>query len=175
MASRNSLRKVGVTRTCPTCGQEVADLARFCSNCGSALVDLSEEPPQSATGSMDTPVGSTGPLPSTEPGSLGAVAPGKAMLIVRSGPTEGTAFLLTSDVTTIGRSDSANVMLDDVTVSRRHAEITRSPEGWLLRDANSLNGTYVNRTLIDEVTLQGGDEVQIGKYRFAFLVGGGHG
>ena len=164
-----------MTRTCPKCGQEVADLARFCSNCGTALVDLSDEAAQAATGTMDTPVGATGPLPSAEPGSLGAVGPGKAMLIVRSGPTEGTAFLLNRDVTTIGRADTANVMLDDVTVSRRHAEITRTPEGWVLRDANSLNGTYVNRTLIDHVVLHGGDEVQIGKYRFAFLVGGGQG
>jgi hypothetical protein len=160
-----------VTRTCPTCGQEVADLARFCSNCGSALVDLSPDAPVAATGTMDVPVGGTGPIGSSESGSLGAVAPGKAMLIVRSGPSEGTSFLLTADTTTIGRADSVDVMLDDVTVSRRHAELIRSPEGWVLRDSGSLNGTYVNRTLIDQVVLHAGDEVQIGKYRFVFLVG----
>lgn len=164
-----------MTRTCPKCGQEVADLARFCSNCGTALVDLSGESEQAVTGSMDVPVGSTGPIGATETGSLGAVAPGKAMLIVRSGPSEGTSFLLTSERTSIGRADSADVMLDDVTVSRRHAELVRSPEGWMLRDAGSLNGTYVNRRIINQVMLHGGDEVQIGKYRFVFLVGGGQG
>jgi FHA domain/zinc-ribbon domain len=164
-----------VTRMCPSCGQEVADLARFCSNCGTALVDLSEGTPGGATGTMDLPVTSTGPLGSAESAPLGAVAPGKAMLIVRSGPSEGTSFLLTADTTSIGRADSADVLLDDVTVSRRHAEVIRSPQGWVLRDSGSLNGTYVNRTLIDQVVLQGGDEVQIGKYRFVFLVGGGQG
>ena len=99
-----------MTRTCPTCDQEVADLARFCSNCGTALVDLSTDSPQAATGTMDVPVGSTGPLGTAESGSLGAVAPGKAMLIVRSGPSEGTSFLLTADTTSIGRADSADVM-----------------------------------------------------------------
>ena len=164
-----------MTRTCPTCGHEVADLARFCSNCGTALVDLSAESPEASTGSMEEPVGSTGLLGTVESGSLGAVAPGKAMLIVRSGPSEGTSFLLSGDTTSIGRHDNADVMLDDVTVSRRHAELFRTPEGWTLRDSGSLNGTYVNRTLIDQAVLHGGDEVQIGKYRFVFLVGGGEG
>jgi pSer/pThr/pTyr-binding forkhead associated (FHA) protein len=135
------------------------------------LVDLSADAPAAATGTMDVPVGGTGPIGSSESGSLGAVAPGKAMLIVRSGPSEGTSFLLTADTTTIGRADSVDVMLDDVTVSRRHAELIRSAEGWVLRDSGSLNGTYVNRTLIDQVVLHAGDEVQIGKYRFVFLVG----
>ena len=138
-------------------------------------MDLSGESPQASTGSMEEPVGSTGLLGTVESGSLGAVAPGKAMLIVRSGPSEGTSFLLTGDTTSIGRSDNADVMLDDVTVSRRHAELFRTPEGWTLRDSGSLNGTYVNRTLIDQAVLHGGDEVQIGKYRFVFLVGGGEG
>jgi pSer/pThr/pTyr-binding forkhead associated (FHA) protein len=135
------------------------------------LVDLSADAPVAATGTLDVPVGGTGPIGSSESGSLGAVAPGKAMLIVRSGPSEGTSFLLTADTTSIGRADNVDVMLDDVTVSRRHAELIRSSEGWVLRDSGSLNGTYVNRTLIDQVVLHAGDEVQIGKYRFVFLVG----
>jgi len=94
------------------------------------------------------------------------------MLIVRRGPSEGTSFLLATDLTTIGRGDDADVMLDDVTVSRRHAEITRTEQGWLLRDLGSLNGTYVNRARIETSVLAGGDEVQIGKYRFVFLSGG---
>jgi FHA domain/zinc-ribbon domain len=163
-----------VTRTCPSCGQEVADLARFCSNCGTALVDLSGEGAAAATGTLDDPITPTGSL-TVDTGTIKAVAPGSAMLLGRGGPADGTSFLLDADLTTIGRSDDSRVMLDDVTVSRRHAVLSRSENGWLLHDSGSLNGTYVNGALIDQTILQGGDEVQIGKYRFIFLVGGGQG
>ena len=152
---------------------EVADLARFCSNCGAALVDSSEEHAAEATGSLDTPVSTTGPLGGLSLGSIGGVAAGMALLIVRRGPSEGTSFTLDADLITVGRSDQADVMLDDVTVSRRHAEFSRTAEGWTLRDVGSLNGTYVNRDRIDSVLLHSGDEVQIGKYRFVFVMGGG--
>ncbi len=160
-----------MVRTWARCGQEVADLARFCSNCGSALTDLSDEHVD-ATGTLEAPLSTTGPLGTVDTGSIPSVAPGTALLIVRRGPSEGTSFMLTSDLTTVGRSDDANVVLDDVTVSRRHAEFHRTAEGWTLSDLGSLNGTYVNRRRIDSVQLRGGDEVQIGKYRFVFLVGG---
>ena len=160
-----------MVRRCARCGQEVADLARFCSNCGAPLVDLSQEQ-SDVTGSLEVPVSTTGPLGTVDSTSLGGVAAGTAMLIVRRGPSEGTSFTLSGEVTTIGRSDTSDVMLDDVTVSRRHAEISRTPEGWVLRDVGSLNGTYVNRARIESTVLAGGDEVQIGKYRFVFLAGG---
>ncbi len=126
-----------------------------------------------ATGSLEVPTGTTGPLASVDSGSLRGVAPGTAMLIVRRGPSEGTSFVLESDVVTVGRSDDSSVVLDDVTVSRRHAQLERTDRGWVLRDIGSLNGTYVNRDRINVALLAGGDEVQIGKYRFVFLVGGG--
>lgn len=160
-----------MVRTCARCGQEVADLARFCSNCGAPLVDLSQDHVD-ATGSLDAPVSTTGPIAAVDGEAVRGVAAGTAMLIVRRGPSEGTSFVLSGDLTTIGRSDTADVMLDDVTVSRRHAEVSRTPQGWQLRDVGSLNGTYVNRERIDSVVLAGGDEVQIGKYRFVFLAGG---
>lgn len=163
-----------MTRTCPSCGQEVADLARFCSNCGTALVDLSSEGSAAATGTLDDPI-TPGESLTVDTGTIRAVAPGTAMLLGRGGPADGTSFLLESENTTIGRSDDSRVMLDDVTVSRRHAVLSRTEQGWLLNDSGSLNGTYVNGALIDQAVLQGGDEVQIGKYRFVFLVGGGHG
>ncbi len=150
----------------------MADLARFCSNCGAPLVDLSADEVQS-TGNLDVPVTATGPLGAVNTGSLSSVAAGTAMLIVRRGPSEGTSFVLDSDLVTVGRSDDADVVLDDVTVSRRHAQFIRDAQGWHCRDVGSLNGTYVNRERIDSTTLSGGDEVQIGKYRFVFLVGGG--
>lgn len=160
-------------RTCQRCGHELADLARFCSNCGAPLVEVGPEADSDVTGRLDAPVSSTGPLGPVSAGSAGAVAPGTAMLIVRRGPSEGTSFLLESAAVVIGRSDDCDVVLDDVTVSRRHAEVVRDDNAWQLRDLGSLNGTYVNRDRIDDVTLTGGDEVQIGKYRFVFLVGGG--
>ncbi len=162
-------------RTCPTCGQEAADLARFCSNCGSALPDASTAGAVDATGSLDVAPGTTGPLSAVDTGTVGGVAEGTAMLIVRRGPSEGTSFVLESDVVTVGRSDDSSVVLDDVTVSRHHAQVERTDRGWVLRDIGSLNGTYVNHERIDVVLLAGGDEVQIGKYRFVFLVGGGQG
>jgi pSer/pThr/pTyr-binding forkhead associated (FHA) protein len=161
-----------VIRTCARCGQEAADLARFCSNCGAPLADTSSEPPAAATGTLEAPISSTGPLGPVDGATAGSVAPGSALLIVRRGPSEGTSFVLDVDRTTIGRADDADLVLDDVTVSRRHAELLRTPEGWALRDLGSLNGTYVNRARIDDTVLAGGDEVQIGKYRFVFLVGG---
>jgi pSer/pThr/pTyr-binding forkhead associated (FHA) protein len=164
---------VVVVRTCARCGSEAADLARFCSNCGAALQDLSGESPVEATGSLDAPVSSTGPLGAVGPASVGGVPAGTAMLIVRRGPSEGTSFVLAEDLIRVGRSDDSDVMLDDVTVSRHHAEFTRTEQGWQLRDVGSLNGTYVNRERIEQVVLTGGDELQIGKYRFVFLVGGG--
>ncbi len=160
-------------RTCQRCGHELSDLARFCSHCGAPAVDLGPGSDLDTTGRLESPVSSTGPLGPISTGSVGAVAPGTAMLIVRRGPSEGTSFLLDAAAVLVGRADDCDVVLDDVTVSRRHAEVYRDDSGWQLRDLGSLNGTYVNKDRIDQVTLRGGDEVQVGKYRFVFLVGGG--
>lgn len=100
---------------------------------------------------------------------------GLGVLIVHRGPGEGTEFHLAKPVITIGRSPDSDVFLDDVTVSRRHAELRRGAPGWSVRDAGSLNGTYVNRRRIEDRQLQPGDELQIGKFRFVFLMGAGAG
>lgn len=162
-----------MARRCGKCGSEVADLARFCSNCGAPLIDLTSETGTIATGTLEAPVGATGPLGSVSPGVVSGVPVGTALLIVRRGPGEGTTFTLDSDLITVGRADDAALMLDDVTVSRRHAQITREADGWRLTDVGSLNGTYVNRDRINSAILHGGDELQIGKYRFVFLVAQG--
>ena len=102
----------------------------------------------------------------------GTLPPGTALLVVRRGPNAGARFLLDHDVTTSGRHPDSDIFLDDVTVSRRHAEFRVSTvDGvatFTVADVGSLNGTYVNRSRIDEVQLHGGDEVQIGKYRLVF-------
>jgi FHA domain/zinc-ribbon domain len=97
--------------------------------------------------------------------AVDALPAGSALLVVQRGPSAGSRFLLDTDVVSAGRHPDSEIFLDDVTVSRRHAEFRRTAEGYTVADVGSLNGTYVNRDRIDEVALQGGDEVQIGKYR----------
>ena len=87
---------------------------------------------------------------------------------MRRGPNAGSRFLLDSDVTTVGRAPDSDIFLDDVTVSRRHAEFARTAQGFLVRDVGSLNGTYVDRNRIEEALLADGHEVQVGKYRLVF-------
>ena len=100
-----------------------------------------------------------------------ALRPGTALLIVLRGPNTGARFLLDADEVSSGRHPSSDIFLDDVTVSRRHALFVRAPEGYVVRDVGSLNGTYVNRQRIDEAVLHQGDEVQIGKFRLVYYLG----
>jgi hypothetical protein len=101
----------------------------------------------------------------------GSLPPGMALLVVRRGPNAGARFLLDHDVTTSGRHPDSDIFLDDVTVSRRHAEFHRGPSGFTVRDVGSLNGTYVNRERVESATLSNSDEVQIGKFRLVFIAG----
>ena len=102
--------------------------------------------------------------------AVNALPSGSALLVVRRGPNVGARFLLDSDVTTAGRHPDADIFLDDVTVSRKHAIVRRGASGLQIEDQGSLNGTYLNRKRIDgEAGLSDGDELQIGKYRLAFL------
>ena len=101
----------------------------------------------------------------------GSLPPGTALLAVRRGPNAGARFLLDHDVTTSGRDPDCVIFLDDVTVSRRHAEFHREGGTFTVRDVGSLNGTYVNRERVEAATLSNGDEVQIGKFRLVFVAG----
>lgn len=100
--------------------------------------------------------------------AVNALPEGNALLIVQRGPNAGARFLLEGERTTAGRRPDSDIFLDDVTVSRRHAEFFRRDGRFLVRDVGSLNGTYVQRDRIDEAVLRIGDEVQIGKYRLIF-------
>ncbi len=100
--------------------------------------------------------------------AVGALPATSALLVVQRGPSAGARFLLDADRTLAGRSTHADIFLDDVTVSRKHAEFVREGTRFSVRDVGSLNGTYVNRTRIDDTVLRAGDEVQIGKYRLTF-------
>jgi pSer/pThr/pTyr-binding forkhead associated (FHA) protein len=97
---------------------------------------------------------------------------GSAMLLVQRGPDAGARFLLDTDLVTVGRHPDSDIFLDDISVSRRHANFTRTETGYVISDLGSLNGSYVNRDRIDtDVALTGGDEVQIGKYRLIYFAG----
>lgn len=168
---------------CPRCGNQNPAAARFCSNCGTALrggglpegaaettstisiSGLESYDPNTTTGTGATPALSAEVL-----AAIDALPAGSALLIVQRGPNSGSRFLLDSDKTTAGRHPQGDIFLDDVTVSRKHVEFRRTPGGgFTVADVGSLNGTYVNRERIDEVPLNNGDEVQIGKYRLVFF------
>lgn len=95
--------------------------------------------------------------------------PDAAMLIIHRGPNRGERFLLNSPDTSIGRSGENDVLLDDVTVSRKHANIRRAGDRFELIDLGSLNGTYVNHNSIARATLTSGDEIQFGKFHMLFV------
>lgn len=104
--------------------------------------------------------------------AIAALPPGTALLLVAHGPATGARFLLDAAQITVGRHPHADIFLDDVTVSRKHAMFVAQPDGsFTVRDSGSLNGTYVNRQRVEEAALRVGDEVQIGKYRMTYHPG----
>lgn len=109
-----------------------------------------------------------GDVSSEEQDAISALPSGSALLIVRRGPTAGARFLLDADVTTVGRHPDADIFLDDVTVSRRHAEFLRNGRTFQVKDLGSLNGTYLNGERIDTAVLGDRAEVQVGKFRLTF-------
>jgi pSer/pThr/pTyr-binding forkhead associated (FHA) protein len=176
---------------CTQCGHKNPEGARFCSQCGTRLEAPAPAEAASSSGastrsSGDRPGETTSTitfgappkdgdhreersLSDSDAAAVDALPPGSALLVVQRGPSAGSRFLLDTEVVTAGRHPDSEIFLDDVTVSRRHAEFRRTAEGYTVADVGSLNGTYVNRDRIDEVALQGGDEVQIGKYRLVYF------
>lgn len=107
----------------------------------------------------------------TASGSDVTLPAGAGMLVVKRGPNAGARFLLDRPTTTAGRHPESDIFLDDVTVSRRHAEFRRQDGSFEVVDVGSLNGTYVNREPRNSEVLSSGDEVQIGKFRLVFIEG----
>jgi len=112
-----------------------------------------------------------GRLSAADQAAIDALGPDHALLIVHYGPNQGARFLLDVDSTTAGRSVNSDIFLDDVTVSRQHVIFDRNGTTFSIRDAGSLNGTYVNHQSVADAVLADGDEVQIGKYRLTFHAG----
>jgi hypothetical protein len=153
---------------CNQCGHRNPPGANFCSSCGAVLAARSDD-----TTITFIPVESTGDVAEEELSvTLEELPESAGMLVVKRGPNAGSKFLLDADVTRAGRHPDSDIFLDDITVSRRHAEIVRTAQGYRVRDVGSLNGTYVNRERIDDVALTNGDELQIGKFKLVFFAGG---
>ena len=108
------------------------------------------------------------PRSGEEQAAINALPSGSALLVVRRGPNVGARFLLDADVTTAGRHPSSDIFLDDVTVSRRHAQFIRRGTAFEVKDLGSLNGTYYDGVRIDSALLTDGAEVQVGKFRLTF-------
>ncbi|QZN84166.1 FHA domain-containing protein [Cellulomonas sp. C5510] len=119
-------------------------------------------------GALDHDAGGPVGLTAEQAAAVQALPPTSALLVMQRGPSSGARFLLDAERTLAGRSPSADIFLDDVTVSRKHAEFVRELDDFVVRDVGSLNGTYVNRERIDSAVLRAGDEVQIGKFRMTF-------
>jgi pSer/pThr/pTyr-binding forkhead associated (FHA) protein len=151
---------------CNQCGHRNPPESNFCSSCGAPLDVLDDrtvtltavDPLQESASSDDDVV-----VP------LGGLAKESAVLVVRAGSQAGARFPLDRDLTRLGRHPDSEISLDDITVSRRHAEIKRNEDGYTVTDVGSLNGTYVNQERIERASLQQGDELQIGKFRLVFF------
>jgi len=154
---------------CHNCGHRNPEGVNFCSSCGTALPTASDE-----TTISIQPVDDHGETADEEQAvTLVEVPRGEGVLVVKRGPNVGARHMLSNEITRAGRHPESDIFLDDITVSRRHAEIERQADGKVvIRDVGSLNGTYVNRERIEEQALSGGDEVQIGKFKLVYLVAG---
>jgi hypothetical protein len=149
---------------CPECGFANADGANYCQRCGAFLAQ-SEASPGATTATYR--VGETGELEAVDLDEV--VARGAALVIRAGGGRAGESFPLEGERLTVGRRPDSDIFLDDVTVSRDHAVIVRRGSDYYLDDCGSLNGTYVNRARIESHRLKDGDELQIGKYKLAYL------
>ena len=157
---------------CTRCGHNNPPDSRFCAQCGVAVAGAESPAEQTSTIALAAIDGEHDDEGAGEDDALEGLAPDTALLVVKRGPNAGSRFLLDRDVTTAGRHPESDIFLDDVTVSRRHAEFRRDPSsGFSVRDVGSLNGSYLNRQRIDSSPLTGGDEVQIGKFRLVFFAG----
>jgi pSer/pThr/pTyr-binding forkhead associated (FHA) protein len=150
---------------CTRCGHRNPRDSKFCSKCGHPLNDDTTIGLETAQIEDDT--GEIIDLP------LEDLHEGQALLAVTRGPNAGSQFLIEKEVTTLGRHPESDIFLDDITVSRRHAEIRRKDGSFFVHDMGSLNGTYVGRNRVDNTQLANGDELQVGKFKLYFVSGQG--
>lgn len=143
---------------CRSCGMDVEPVGGACPECGAPMDDGTQS---------FSPVSADRPEVALE----GAVS-AEPVLVVQKGPEVGERFSLDPGSYSVGRDPQSDIFLNDVTVSRRHAEIAVGETGVSLSDVGSLNGTYVNSVRVDQARLQHGDVVQVGRFEMIFLAGG---
>jgi FHA domain len=146
---------------CPECGFQSPAAVNYCARCGALLAHDTGGETTMSLGPED--------VRDEESGALDDSLGGTALVVRVGGGLAGERFALAAENTLIGRSPECDVFLDDVTVSRRHAELLQQGERFTIRDLGSLNGTFVNRHRVEAVELHDDDEVQVGKYRLTFL------
>lgn len=151
---------------CNQCGHRNPPDSNFCSSCGSAL-DLLDDRTITLT-AVDPLQDAPGPSDDLEV-PMGELDKGVGVLIVRAGSQAGDRFVLDTDITRLGRHPDSEISLDDITVSRRHAEVQHTEQGYAVADSGSLNGTYLNQERVERSALSHGDELQIGKFRLVFF------
>jgi len=145
---------------CPECGFQNPEAANYCARCGAHLVKSDEGETTMTFTAEDAEDDGLG---------LPEGVDGPALIVRSGGGRAGETFPLDGDRIEVGRNPNADVFLDDVTVSRSHAVLSRDDGGYSIEDNGSLNGTYVNRRRVERAKLESGDEVQIGKYRLTYL------
>ncbi len=151
---------------CPACGKNNPEDSSYCSKCGAYLAGTRDKDETTITFTpleTETEQEEVIKIPEKE------IAAGGALLVVKRGPSAGTRFVINKDTVIIGRHPESDIFLDDITVSRRHAEIRRVESKFFLTDQGSLNGTYVNKMRVDETEIVSGDEIQIGKFKLVFF------
>jgi pSer/pThr/pTyr-binding forkhead associated (FHA) protein len=168
---------------CTQCGHRNPEDANFCGNCGRPL-----RAGDATTGALPAEDLRTEPKPAGELGAQEALraageddpssivadlAAGTALLVAVRGANQGARFLLDRDVVTVGRHPDSDIFLDDITVSRRHAEFRRDAQRYWVHDVGSLNGTYVDGVRAEDQLLKTGDEVQIGKFKLVVFAAEG--
>ena len=156
---------------CARCGHANPAGSNFCAKCGAPLTGVPAASETTRVIIVPEEDPRTLEISAEDADALSTLPAGNALLIVTRGPDVGARYLLDKEVVTAGRSPKSDIFLDDITVSRHHAEFGMGEGQVTLMDKGSLNGTYVNRTLVDQgAVLRPGDEVQIGKFRMLFFV-----
>ncbi len=146
---------------CASCGYHNPLGANFCTSCGHQLMDRSDSSTEMLDPTLSTPLAA--------PTAESVAVAGLGMFIVRQGSKRGSRMALDAPTVSIGRHPDSDIFLDDITVSRRHATVSITPNGHQVADAGSLNGTYVNKERVDDALLHDGDEVQVGKFKLVYV------
>ena len=144
---------------CPGCGAEVGAEATECPECGARLAE-----PTAACEPVE------GDSAEAKPAEMPSDTP---VLVVRKGPQPGERFFIDRGTLTIGRDPESDIFLNDMTVSRTHAVVECEANVVSVKDAGSLNGTYLNGEIVESATLKNGDVLQIGTFQMLFVSGSG--